>query len=830
MKKIISAIILFIVFNEIFCQNVAITDDNAYVPNNSSVLDVKSTSKGMLIPRLTSIQRTSIATPALGLIVFDTNDSCFYYYNGLSWINLSAGNANNIWGINNYKVVVKDTSYNIGIGTKNPNYKLVVQGDGKASSGDTLFVVNNKNGQPVFIVTKDGAQVIVDETPKKNLGGFAVSGRTTGKGLNDYLLVNPDSVRIYVKDDGAKKNLGGFAVSGRTTGKGIAKDFLYMTPKNYFIGHETGKNNTTGIYNSFFGYQSGISNNAGSYNSFIGYKSGFSNTDGEFNLFLGSESGYNNVGGFDNNQGNYNIYVGYQSGYNNIKGRFNTFLGYQTGFLDSIGGFNVFIGYLSGYSNLCRDPFYSNSGQFNTFVGYETGRYSTFGAGSTYIGSRAGWGWNDSMKNIGNYNVYLGYETGFKNFDASNNIFIGREAAYEHKTGDNNVFIGYLSGHNNVSGYNNVFIGNYAGRTETGSNKFILECNDSTSKQSLMYGEFDTRVLRMNADVGIGKDATEKLDVKGAIRFGTTSSSNVGTIRWTGTDLEFRDLSSWKSLLTHFSLSSPTGSFTDALIVSNNGYIGINQSNPLYKLHSTSTTINNDSAAIYGEHDVSDNWGIGVEGKGRYRGVKGVGVTSIGEAIGIYGIASGGTSGNRYGVYGTASGGATAYAGYFDGNVNIVGNLNVTGTVSKAGGSFKIDHPLDPENKYLYHSFVESPDMKNIYDGIIVLDNDGKATVMLPDWFCALNKDFRYQLTSIGAPSGDLYISKEIADNKFEIAGGKPNLKVSWQVTGIRKDPWAEKNRIQVEVNKNQDEKGKYLYPDLYKMPPEKNVNYRKVK
>jgi hypothetical protein len=80
------------------------------------------------------------------------------------------------------------------------------------------------------------------------------------------------------------------------------------------------------------------------------------------------------------------------------------------------------------------------------------------------------------------------------------------------------------------------------------------------------------------------------------------------------------------------------------------------------------------------------------------------------------------------------------------------GNVTVTGTLHKGGGSFKIDHPLDPANKYLSHSFVESPDMKNIYDGVTVLDENGEAEITLPDWFSALNKDFSYQLTAIGAP------------------------------------------------------------------------------
>ena len=90
--------------------------------------------------------------------------------------------------------------------------------------------------------------------------------------------------------------------------------------------------------------------------------------------------------------------------------------------------------------------------------------------------------------------------------------------------------------------------------------------------------------------------------------------------------------------------------------------------------------------------------------------------------------------------------------------------MKITGNLEKAGGSFKIDHPLDPANKYLCHSFVESPDMKNVYDGVVVLDNKGKAEIELPDWFGILNKDFRYQLTAIGAPGPNLYIAEEISE------------------------------------------------------------------
>lgn len=151
--------------------------------------------------------------------------------------------------------------------------------------------------------------------------------------------------------------------------------------------------------------------------------------------------------------------------------------------------------------------------------------------------------------------------------------------------------------------------------------------------------------------------------------------------------------------------------------------------------------------------------------------------------------------------------------------------MYVNGYIQKLGGSFKIDHPLDPENKYLIHSFVESPDMKNIYDGVVVLDRNGAAVVTLPDWFQALNEEFRYQLTCIGGYS-PVYVAEELNGNQFTIAGGAPGLKVSWQLTGIRKDEFAEKHRLPVEELKPERERGFYLTPELFDKPEEKGIEW----
>ena len=206
---------------------------------------------------------------------------------------------------------------------------------------------------------------------------------------------------------------------------------------------------------------------------------------------------------------------------------------------------------------------------------------------------------------------------------------------------------------------------------------------------------------------------------------------------------------------------------------------------------------------------------IGIQGNGessstasstQVEGVEGDSYGSGAYSVGVAGFGNPYISAptNNYGVYGWASGGTTNYAVYSD------GNLHVNGVLSKSSGTFKIDHPLDPENKYLSHSFVESPDMMNVYNGNVVTDALGNATVALPEYFEALNKDFRYQLTAIGQPS-QVYVSKEISGNQFEIKSDKPNVKVSWQVTGVRHDAWANAHRVVAEEDKEPFNKGKYL-------------------
>jgi hypothetical protein len=138
-----------------------------------------------------------------------------------------------------------------------------------------------------------------------------------------------------------------------------------------------------------------------------------------------------------------------------------------------------------------------------------------------------------------------------------------------------------------------------------------------------------------------------------------------------------------------------------------------------------------------------------------------------------------------------------------------------------------IDHPQDPANKYLVHSCVESPDRMNIYNGNATTDGQGLARVELPHYFDALNIDFRYQLTVIGQ-FAQAIVESEIKDNYFIIKTDKPNVKVSWQVTGIRNDAYAKANPMVVEKEKEDTARGKYLMPELYGQPMEMGIHYVK--
>jgi hypothetical protein len=235
------------------------------------------------------------------------------------------------------------------------------------------------------------------------------------------------------------------------------------------------------------------------------------------------------------------------------------------------------------------------------------------------------------------------------------------------------------------------------------------------------------------------------------------------------------------------------------------------------------TVLGEDSTGVVGHTEGTTGFGavgVSTSESGPVTGVLGHAHSSAG--TGVRGFASA-TTGTNYGVYGQTES-SNGFGVYSDGNAHVAGDLTVSGTINGASAGLKIDHPLDPANQFLSHSGVESPDMMTIHSGIATLDGKGDATVVLPAWFGALNKDFRYQLTAIGTAAPDLHIKSEAKDNRFSIGGGVAGQRVSWQLTGIRQDAWSNAHRVVVEEPKPAPLKGRYLHPKENGQPASKGI------
>jgi hypothetical protein len=215
--------------------------------------------------------------------------------------------------------------------------------------------------------------------------------------------------------------------------------------------------------------------------------------------------------------------------------------------------------------------------------------------------------------------------------------------------------------------------------------------------------------------------------------------------------------------------------------------------------------------------------GIGVianGGNGETDGEGAIGVWGTG-GIGDGDAAGGNFDGGDFSFFGDGidAFAGSGVAGFFNGNVT------VTGAITAGTKDFKIDHPLDPANKYLVHASVESSEMMNIYSGNVTTNAQGEVTVSLPSWFEVLNTDFRYQLTVLGQ-FAQAIVARKIQNHEFTIKTSVPNVEVSWQVTGVRHDAFAMANPLVVEEEKDARLKGYYIHPELHGAPAERQIEW----
>lgn len=314
---------------------------------------------------------------------------------------------------------------------------------------------------------------------------------------------------------------------------------------NTAVGDSAMANNTSGSWNAALGSSALTSNKAGDFNTATGVLALWKNTYGPFNTAFGYSALSNNtIGGFNtavgklslalNTTGGQNVAVGSNALFRNKGNGRSTAIGYQAmqNADDRTTGrstYNTAVGYeaLNGsnnqanntgrYNTAIGDSAMANntSGNRNVALGKSALTTNTTGYENTALGSEAlaknmaGWfntatGYNAIMKNIdGIANTAYGSHSLGQNISGSYNTAVGHNALHKNPDGSDNTAIGAAAGYDS-GGSRNVFIGSQAGFSESQSDRLYIENSSATASSALVYGEFDTDKLRVNATLGIG--------------------------------------------------------------------------------------------------------------------------------------------------------------------------------------------------------------------------------------------------------------------------------------------------------------------------------------
>ena len=494
----------------------------------------------------------------------------------------------------------------------------------------------------------------------------------------------------------------------------------------------------------------------------------------------------------------------------------------------------------------------------------ETGLYFNpdgtihFASGQTFPGGPSGGGVvNASSYDLGGTlfaygnasNAFLGFAGNGKQSTGSGNLGVGNASLSSLTSGSSNSALGNATLVNTTTGNSNTAIGDLALEFNTvGGN------NTAVGGAALIYntnGNFNTAIgeaagpdslsENLTRATAIGANATVSQSnslVLGQTTAGSPGASHVNVGIGTAKPRSILEASASASgaLGPALTLTNTAGGLNAAASIDFNTYYhaSVAYTNPTARIEAVDDDNYGNSIQFLTKADGAD--GNGLQPASLIVGANG-GVTvtaftapsGVGQEGGIFiggeCICSNADIAPGDGVYAVPGGSRTTlavgFAGYFEGNIAVAGSVT-----SDDATHVRIDDPVDPANKYLVQSSVQSSENMNIYTGNVTTDEFGLATVTLPKWFEAANGDFRYQLTVIGGRFAQAIVSKEIANNQFTISTNASNVKVSWQVTAVRQDAYAQAHPLVAEQVKPASERGYYVHPEIYGQPAEKQTEW----
>lgn len=506
-------------------------------PDASAVLDMVSTSKGILVPRMTAAQRTAIVSPANGLLVYQTDGTKgFYYYNATAWTtvtgaNVSLSNLATTTKINKNLQPLTDSSVDVGaIGFTWRN--LYAKGVGYLGA---LQLGNYSGAAQAGMVRWTGADFQgYDGVNWKSFGGAGTAWSLTGNSDTDTsvnFLGTTDAKPLAFKVNSTKAGIIDFDNFYGNTGLGYEALKVNQGSNNSAFGYSALSANTSGYYNTAVGQQALYLNTTGHENAAIGQGNMYSNISGAYNTSAGDKALFYNV------SGNNNVAIGYLAAENNTTGYSNTAIGTSALYKNQTGKNFVAIGDSALFNQnagggrstaVGSKALYKNTGGAeNSALGYNALYNNQTGQDNTAVGGYALYSNQSAF-----YNTAIGGQALYSNTTGADNSATGYQAMYYNTTGSDNTAHGMYALVKNTSGYGNTASGNNAlwGNT-TGYWNTAVGLNANYNNTT---GNYNT-VIGANADftggpftntVIIGYSA--KGTASNQVRIGNASITSIG--------------------------------------------------------------------------------------------------------------------------------------------------------------------------------------------------------------------------------------------------------------------------------------------------------------